>query len=496
MSIDAKFNIVRPFPDGYDETNYINEVCADRSILMNQGLVEFARHFELSASIRPPGYRLAGFFVGLASEPGPAILRSLSLLSLFVTALLLFLSGKEISGTNAGLIWASAFSFSTETFWAALNFGTETTFLYPALAGSLYGVARWFHKVRPDAVTVGALALSAALGSFSKVTFFAVSVPLIGAAMLLAPEADQRRRSLLAIFGAVAGGTLVTIPWWLANWRGALWFAKFSSRWSIASDVPWIINAATNLLGVPFAIGFLVFLCWILVRANSLWKTPNRTALNFVFVCLAGCLPLVALHIASANHMMRLLTPALIPGIGVVVVLLDIESLLKRRVVSAFIALLLVIQTGMIARQIPRMVLQDQWDWGRLRELARSYGLPNPTIVLLGETANFTPPDIQYPWLCHGEAMPEPLRPYGAGGFENRLIDWSKLNSVLEQADVVLAAPRSLFGSSLNGQINGQNNDELARRLRERSDVWTPVKLDFGLDTKTNILVFFRKHGR
>jgi hypothetical protein len=28
-----------------------------------------------------------------------------------------------------------------------------------------------------------------------KVTFFAVSVPLIGAAMLLAPEADQRRRS-------------------------------------------------------------------------------------------------------------------------------------------------------------------------------------------------------------------------------------------------------------------------------------------------------------
>jgi hypothetical protein len=34
VSIDAKFNITRPFPDDYDETNYINEVCADRSILM------------------------------------------------------------------------------------------------------------------------------------------------------------------------------------------------------------------------------------------------------------------------------------------------------------------------------------------------------------------------------------------------------------------------------------------------------------------------------
>lgn len=121
--------------------------------------------------------------------------------------------------------------------------------------------------------------------------------------------------------------------------------------------------------------------------------------------------------------MMRLLTPALIPGIGVVAVLLDIESLLKRRVVSAFIALLLVIQTGMIARQIPRMVFQDQWDWGRLRELARAYGVPNPAIVLLGLTETFSPPQIQYPWLCHGEAIPEPQWPYGHGGFENLPIE-------------------------------------------------------------------------
>jgi Dolichyl-phosphate-mannose-protein mannosyltransferase len=197
--IDTKFTIMRPFPDDYDETNYINEACADRSILVKQGLVEFARHFVLSASIRPPGYRLAGFFAGLVSEPGPAVLRSLSLLSLFVTGLLLFLSGKEISGTDAGIVWASAFAFSMGAVSAALNFGTETTFLYPALAGSLYSVARWFHKVRPDAVTLGALALSAALGSLSKLTFFPVFVPLIGAAMLLAPETDQRRRSLLAI---------------------------------------------------------------------------------------------------------------------------------------------------------------------------------------------------------------------------------------------------------------------------------------------------------
>jgi 4-amino-4-deoxy-L-arabinose transferase-like glycosyltransferase len=485
--IDAKFNITRPFPDDYDETYYINEVCADRSILMNQGLVEFARHFVLSDGIRPPGYRLAGFLGGLTSEPSPATLRSLSLLSLLVTALLLFLSGKEISGTNAGIVWASAFSFSAGTFSTALNFGTETT-LYPALAGCLYAVARWFHKLRPDVVAVGVLALSTALGSLSKVTFFAVFVPLVGAAILLAPETDQRRQSSLAVLGAVAGGTLVTMPWWLVNWWSALGFAYWSSHFP-GVDFPWLKEAATSLLGVPFTTGFLIFVCWILVRANSLRKTSNRTTRNFVFVCLAGCLPTVALHIVSVNHMMRILTPALIPGVGVVAVLLDLGSLLKRKVVTAFIALLLVIQTGILAWQIPRRVFQDTWDWEQLRELARAYGLPNPAIVLIGYTDTFNPPQIQYPWLCHGEALSEPrwLRTFG-----DRPIDWSEVNRQIERADIVLTAPRSLFGSSLDGQ----NYDELARRLRERSDVWTPANMDLGLDSKTNIIVFFRKHSR
>jgi hypothetical protein len=486
--IDARNAVIRVFPDDYDETYYINEVCADRSILMKQGLVGFAKHFLNSDSSRLPGYRLAGFFVSLASEPGPATLRSLSLLSLLATAFLLFLSGKEISGTNAGIVWASAFSFSAGTFSAALNFGTETAFLYPALAGSVYCIARWFHRLRPDGVTLGALALSTALGSLSKVTFFPVFVPLVGAAVLLAPKTGPPRRSLLAICGAVGGGMLVTLPWWLANWRGALGFAKFSVLWSYQSDVPWVINAATNLLGVPFTLGFVIFLCWIPVRGNGLWKISNKTAWNFAVVCLAGCLPLMVLHIASPNHIMRLLTPALIPGIGVVTVLLDLGSSLKRWSVGTFIALLLVIQIGIIAWQASRWVLQDPWDWGQLRELARSYGRPNPTIILMGYAPTFNPPQIQYPWVCHGEALPEPQWLYGRGGVENRPIDWSKVKNLIEQADIVITAPRGFFRSSLDGQ----NNDELARRLQERSDLWTPVDLSLGIVGATTIRVFFR----
>ena len=488
VCIDAKLHLLGTYPDHYDEANYINQVCADYSILKKEGLIEFASHFISPGALQPPGFRLAGFFAALAGEPTMPILRSLSLLSLFVTALLLFLSGKEISGTKAGIVWASAFSFSMGVFAAAFWFGTEATFLFPALAGSIYGLGRWFHKIRPDAVTVIALAVSAALGSFSKVTFFAIFLPLIGAAILLAPETDKRRQTLLTVFGAIAVGTIVAAPWWLVNWRGALWFAKMSSRWSIREG-PWVIDVAKNLLGVPFAIGFLIFLCWILARGHRLRKTVNRNTVNFVLVCLAGCLPFAALQMVSANHLTRLLTPALVPGAGVVAVLLDLGGLLKRRAVSTFIALLLLIQTGFIIWQIPWT--SEAWDWGQLRELARAHGMQNPAILMVGTTWTFNPPQIEYPWACHGEAIPEPRlawSPGGFGGVENPPIDWVKLNSLLDKVDIVLTAPMSLFDSSLVGQYN----DELARRLHERSDVWTPLYLNFGVGGKTTITVFFR----
>jgi 4-amino-4-deoxy-L-arabinose transferase-like glycosyltransferase len=486
--IDAKFGIIRPFPDAYDETKYVNDVCADRSIAVNQGLVGFAKGVLSEDRIRPPAYRLAGFLVGLASEPSPAMLRWLSLLSLFVTALLLFVSGTEISGTHAGILWGSAFSFSVGVFSTVLNFGTETT-LYPAIAGCLYAVARWFHRVRPDAVTVGVLAFSTALGSLSKVSFFFVIVPLIGAALLVTSNV-QPRRSLLAILGAVAGGLLVTIPWWVVNWWSALGYAYWVRHFP-GANYPWLTEAATNLLGVPFSIGLLAFLGWILVRANSLWKILNRATWNFIAVCLCGCLPLIALQIVSTNHNVRLITPALIPGMGVIAVLLNSGSLLKRRAVSALIGLLFVIQIGTIAWHMSQSIPQDPWDWGELRELTRANGLPNPTIVVVGEMPTLNPPQIQYPWLCHGETLFEPLwlLPERLWGSKDRAIDWSQVNSLIEQADIVLTAPGRLFQSSLDGQIN----DELARQLRERSDIWMLVNLYLGIDSKTAISVFLRK---
>jgi hypothetical protein len=68
---------------------------------------------------------------------------------LHFSAVILFFAGRQIANYGIGIIWSITFSFSVAPFRAAAYFGTETT-LYPAVAGCLYALTRWFGKGRPD----------------------------------------------------------------------------------------------------------------------------------------------------------------------------------------------------------------------------------------------------------------------------------------------------------------------------------------------------------
>jgi len=467
-------------PSGWDETAYIVRVCTDRSILKEQGLVQYLIH--LGNRGTPPAFRVAAFPVIFLTDPNPVLLRSVALLSLMLSALLLFLAGQQIASVGAGIIWASAFAFSTGPFLASMRFGTETT-LYPAIACCLYAVARWFRKGRPDAVTIIALALSTGVGALSKASFFVIFVPLVGVAMLVAPDKDQR--SWRAILGAIACGILVAIPWWLVNGVTAFEYALYASGFS-RHDFPWATEATANLLGVPFMISFLVFLAWVLARARTFWKALDKMSTNFILACLAGCLPLTLLHFASVNHNMRLLTPALIPLTGIVAVLFDRGSVLRPRLLPIVAILVLVAQTGAVAWA---SVHEDQWDWERLRKLTRTYGVPSPAIVHLGLGIAFNPFTIQYPWICQGERVSEQWLWH----YEEGPIDWGKVDEQIDRADIVLTVPNLLGVFKDKQYLDNQHNAELAERLRARSDTWEPVTLDVGRDSKMDLLVFLRR---
>ena len=474
------------FPISADEAHYTDLVCLDRSVLENQGLVQFAKRLLLDDRQRPPGYRIAAFPAELLTQPGPVILQSLALAALFFSALLLFLAGREIAGTAAGILWASLFLFSVGPIRASLNFGTETT-LYPAVAGCLYAIARWFGRGRVDIVMLGVLAISTAVGALSKLSFFVVLIPLVGAGLLLAPDKSRSQHFLPAVAGAVAGGLLFALPWWLSNWPAALAYARNASGFA-RHGFPWLATAATSLLGAPFAASFVVFIVWMPARTNSWWRMSNVAARNFILVCLAGCLPLTVLHMAGANHNMRLITPALMVAGAVVAIALELAGLLKRRVFSGCVALVLLAQISLVVWSV-EPGRTDQWDWSQLRQLVQERGFTAPSIVHLGNGASFNTTQIEYFWACRGgEWIPERQ----LWRYEDGPIDWNKIDKELEGADVVMTAPGFLGDPKSKQPLDNQYNCKLADKLRQKNDIWNSATLHPDEDGKVDVLVFMR----
>jgi hypothetical protein len=478
------------FPASWDEAEYFDRVCLDRSVLENRGAVQFAKRLVRDDRSRPPGYRIAAFPAELLTPPGPAILRSLALAALLVSAAVLFMAGREIAGTGAGVLWASLFLFSVGPFRASLYFGTETT-LYPAVAGCLYALARWFGKGRVDIVVLGVLAIATAVGALSKLSFLVVLIPLVAAGILLAPDQSRRRHFLPSVVGAVAGGLLFALPWWLHNWPAALAHAQYASGYP-RDEFPWLATAATRLLGVPFAASVVVFVAWMPARTNSWWRVSNLAARNFILVGLAGCLPLTVLHIAGANHHMRLMTPALMAAGAAVAIPLELAGLLERRGFCIGVALILLAQIGLVTWSEERSHT-DQWDWSQLRELVQARGLIEPAIVHLGNGAAFNSPQIEYPWVCGGG---ETIGERWLWRYEDGPVDWSKLDKEIDGADVVITAPGFLGDANDKQPLDNQYNDQLADKLRGQNDIWNSTTLHPDAEGKVEVLVFMRARPR
>jgi hypothetical protein len=231
-----------------------------------------------------------------------------------------------------------------------------------------------------------------------------------------------------------------------------------------------------------------VYFGWLVMLTTTLWRITDRSTREFIIICLAASLPFFVFDIISVNHNMRLLTPALIPAMGIVSITLDLGALLQRKLVTISIALLFVIQAVTVTW--PAMSnREDQWDWEQLRELAQANGFSNPSVVHLGNGDAFNPPQIEYPWICRGQwvSVERWLWRYEQGP-----IDWKKIDDQIDTADIVVTAP----GFQPNASLDNVHNNELERRLRQQSDVWKTTDLYFGENDKVDVLVFLRQKSR
>jgi hypothetical protein len=475
--------IEHPLPTGWDETSYVNDVCAERFILAKDGLVRFAKSLIFLTPHIPPGYRIAAIPTFLLA-PGPQILKAMAVVSLLLSAAILFFAIREIATFTAGVISSTFCALSAGTFMAEMYFGTETT-LYPAVAGCIYAVARLLRKGELDFSTWAVVVLSTSTGALSKASFLVIIAPLASATVGLMLVGGRVRSSIQYISG-LSCGLLIGAPWWVSNWANAVEYAKNASEYSRHS-FPWASEAATQLFGIPFTLGVIALLVGHATQLPSLPKCQNEIRLSFVGVCLIATVPLTLLHLFGSNHNMRLLSPALIPLSGAMAVLLD-GGWLRRWSFVAVAMPILIAQTLVIARMTFNGTQRDQWNWEEVRRIAVSRGLINPVIAHLGNGPAFNTPQIQYPWVCHGE----PVRETWLWRYEDGSLDWTKLEDQLTSTEIVLTAPH-YFGDEFDKDgLDNAHNDELARRLYERPEVWQSQSISLDKRGNTQILMFIR----
>jgi hypothetical protein len=368
-------------------------------------------------------------------------------------------------------------------FEADLLFGTEVT-LYPALAGTMLALSRWYRRGAADWTTCTLLAGSAAVGALSKLSFLVVFLPALTASLALAPATTERLRHQIRVAGAAGIGLLLVSPWWIFNWPEAVRYGKYASDF-IRDSEPWLSAALLKLLGWPFTVGILLAAGLGLASLPTLRSAADRPARHLLVVLLIGALPLLVLHMIGENHRMRLVTPALAAAAGAVPLALHLSNRLGRPAVQAGAAGIIVLQCLLLSFQTWRQN-EKQTDWSLLRELAHRRGITSPTVMQLGLGMAFNPPQITYAYRQRGE----PIRARWLWRWEHGPINWQQVHRRIDDsADVVVTRADTGRGGP---QSDNRHNHTLARQLLAGGR-WMVDTLPFTESGGPSILVFFRR---
>ncbi len=478
-----------PLGTSWDESFYVNMVVQSVRDAHDHGIVSTAKAMRWSDRERPPAYRLVALPVAYLLGSDPRTLRALSLLALLATGGMVYGAARLFAGAPLAVAAAAATVLSFSALWASAHFGTEYV-LYAAVAGVLWGLA--FGALRPaEPAGVGlwvGLAAATSLGVLSKASFLLFAVPAVLTFLVLGWRMGLAARTLWVVATACAAGALTGVPWWVMNFGAAARYARYASAYGYG--VPWIPEAFWRLLGPPLIALGIVIAVVAGLRRHRLRKAMSPPLVIVLAVCAAGAVPLFLSHLLGTNHLMRLVSPALIPAWLGIAVLAAGSGALDTSVQAAVAGLALLLQGVYLTHHFATTNF-SQWEWEPLRIACEARGLPDPTVRYLGLGISLTPPAIAYPWVLRGrEVNVARLWRYEFGA-----IDWGRVDAQVDSADVVLTAPDFTGDSGDPADqeaLDNGHNGELVRRLESQPRFDAPVELRLGKE-RTRILVFFKK---
>ena len=521
MVAAIRWSLNHHFGTNWDEAIYLNEAQVDTQRLQGGMLLKLAGRILVKSWGRPPAYRiLAVPFLALFGYH-TATARLVTLACFGLSSWFIYLATRRISSGVAGAFAVLVFCLSPQVVSASIWFSTEGP-LYLATSAMLYFVFLcWTDSSESPANWIG-LGLAVGLGFLSKASFVVIALPLLAFWLVIdrwshlgIPRlASQRKAGLLALF--------VAAPWWLLHFRSAIATTEQARGFvrnslgplSFVTCMRWLSTVVQSLLGygLSILIALVVIACLrkAIVKRETILDPLQKVALG---ACACTGVPIVLAQLSGTNHLLRHISPAVIPLAIAIGVLADKTGWVRSRTAIAvssvlFCAQLLMIMapvfvpnnqpvdSGLVNGSLPWriMVLHDQWDWSPVQSISHSCGVDDPKISYLGGGEPFTQPAIEFPWAAKALSTRRATVDYPDVEWLWRLeegpLDWQKVMDTVGKSDLVLTAPHYNGDVGDKPDLDNQYNSEFADRLAHDPRFRGPIRLQMGRFEPVEVLVF------
>lgn len=521
ITITSLFWIVaHPYGTNWDEARYINRAYRDVATFRDGGIGELIRVLIQEDRSRPPAYRLLVLPFTLLFGANPILVRFISLMSLWVSALFIYLAGKRIAGATAGAFAAAFLTLCPIIVGPTMRFYVDFP-LNVAVAAMLYFLfLDWNSEQESTHGWVG-LGLALGLGGLAKPPVLFVAGPVMVLTLFLSWRKIIRFPSFISLVKATGLAIAVMFPWWIFNFKPAIakafrsgGFARHSlgEERTLTTTLKWLNSFSQSMLGPALtllAVAILVTLVVQLVRQQIQINDTQRTA---ILVCLAGALPMLILALLKTNHNVRLIGVTLIPLALAMGILAALTGWTTSRWLTLAVTVLLCsqlvvmvspklgeprYQTGDAASKTllwgnPTTVMrrQEQWDWSKVEVLCHEHQIQNPLIAYIGNADQLNPPSIAYPWVAKNK--PAEVMWLWNGVVDGE-INWDKVMAAVKASDVVLVAPKLVGNVADKQYLDNQHNVEFVQRMQNLPQFFSPVELKLGRFEPTQVLVFLHK---
>lgn len=523
ISASTRWSLAHPFGVHWDEAEYLNWVGIDLQRLYSGKLLRLGGRLLIGSEGIPSAYRILAlpFLVPFGFHTTAARLASLAEFGL--SSWFIYLATRRVGSEVAGAFAVLIFSLSPEVISASMFFGTDAP-LYLATSAMLYYLfVHWSDPSERRSTWVG-LGLALGLGFWSKASFIAIALPVLAFAIIVdfRKHRNIARVASLCKAGALAG--CIAAPWWLLNIRHAISYAKYSRGFvrdslgspSLATWVRWLNSVVQCLLGhgvsVLIAAIAIVFLWKAAVKQEKILEGLQRSSVG---ACACAAMPIVLAQLSGTNHLLRHISPAIIPLAIAVALMADQTGWTRSKASLAASSVLFFVQLFMIIYPVvfPNtgpvdlgfvngtppwrvMVRFDQWNWKPVHDISANCGLETPTISYLGAGRAFDPPHIESPWVedpASANISPSQLPyPNWLWRYEDGPLDWQKVMDGADHSDIVVTAPGYVGEVSNKEDLDNQHNAEFADRLSHDPLFQEPVHLAMGRFAPVDVLVFVK----